>query len=362
MPCFSSIGFCFLIECFGKKMKKDLLVTLADGNYIKQAKQLFSSVYWNAGWQGDYMLLAYDIPEKELRWFQDKGILVRECEPILTESEIRIGHAPLTTLSKFYLFTPEFKKWKNIVFLDGDIVVRGSLDTLVQTKGFSAVRILNMLRTSLKGQFNNRDRKNNHLFKELESKHDLSQPAFNSGVMAFNTDIISESDFQNLKTLFFYYQKILYISEETVLNIYFYDKWQELPQVYNVCPSYEIYHSECSPENLKGIVLHTYSNFPGGKPWSPASPLNLEWKANLDKADLIDIAKPQLPQKILSKQEEAQYDFYLKKLHKNNLYKVYRYKIHFFYRYNKLRFFLGVFLKNNYPQIYKLQRKLRNLS
>jgi lipopolysaccharide biosynthesis glycosyltransferase len=341
-------------------MKKNLLVTLADSNYVDQAKQLFSGVYWNAGWQGDYMLLAYDIAEKDLRWFRDKGILVRKCEPILTESEIRIGHAPFTTLSKFYLFTTEFKKWKNIIFLDGDIIVRGSLDTLVQTRGFAAARILNMLRTSLKGQFHDRHRSNNHLFKELESQCDLRRPAFNSGVMAFDTDIISENDLQELKKLFFHYKDILYISEETVLNIFFYDHWQELSQVYNVCPSYEIYHSECSPENLKGMVLHTYSNFPGGKSWNPKSPLYAEWKANLDKADLLDVAKPQAPERILSQQEEVQYDFYLKNLHKKNLYKFYRYKISFFYRYNKLRRFADIFLKNNYPRIYKLQRKLRN--
>jgi lipopolysaccharide biosynthesis glycosyltransferase len=341
-------------------MKRDLLVTLADGNYVDQARQLFSSVYWNAGWQGDYMLLAYDIPEKNLQWFRDKGILVRKCEPIMAETENRIGHAPLTTLSKFYLFTPEFKKWGNVVFLDGDIIVRGSLESLTDVKGFAAVRILNISRTLLKGQFQDRNRRNKYLFKEMESKCDLNKPAFNSGVMAFNTDIISGDDFQNLKKLFFHYQNILYISEETILNIYFYDKWQELSQVYNVCPSYEIYHAESSPDDLKGIVLHTYSNFPGGKPWNPKSPLNSEWKVNLDKADLIDIANPQTPKKILSKQEEAQYDFYLRNLHKNNLYKYYRYRISFFYRYNKLRLFLGAYLKNNYPQIFKLQRRLRN--
>ena len=348
------------MEHFGNGMKKDLLVTLADGNYIEQAKQLFSSVYWNAGWQGDYMLLAYDIPEKDLQWFRDKGILVRECEPILAETENRIGHAPLTTLSKFYLFTPEFKKWGNVVFLDGDIIVRGSLDTLVQTKGFAAVRILNMLRTLLKGQLQDRNRRNKHLFKELERKCDLNRPAFNSGVMAFNTDILSDNDFQNLKNTLFHFKEILQISEETVLNIYFYDKWQELSQVYNICPSYEIYNSGFSPENLKGIVLHTYSNFPGGKPWNPKSPLNAEWKSNLDKAELIDIANPQTPKKILSKQEEAQYNFYLKSLHKLYFFKFSSYKISYFYRFNKYRLRAGIFLKNNYPQIYKLQRKIRN--
>jgi lipopolysaccharide biosynthesis glycosyltransferase len=341
-------------------MKKDLLVTLADGNYIDQARQLFSSVYWNAAWKGDYMLLAYNIPQKDLRWFRDKGILVRECEPILTESETRIGHAPLTTLSKFYLFTPEFKKWKNVVFLDGDIIVRGSLDSLAEVKGFAAVRILNISRTLLKGQFQDRNRRNKYLFKELKSKCDLNQPAFNSGVMAYSTDIISEDEFHNIKQIFFHFKDILLISEETVLNIYFYDKWQKLSQVYNICPSYENYLSGCNPDNLKGIILHTYSKFPGGKPWSPTSPLNSEWKSNLDKADLIDIANPQAPKKILSKREEAEDDFYLKNLHKRNLYKFCRYKISYYYRFNKYRLRAGVFLKENYPQIFELQRRLRN--
>ncbi|MDD5343158.1 MAG: hypothetical protein PHV90_04350 [Smithella sp.] len=40
--------------------------------------------------------------------------------------------------------------------IDGDIIVRGSLDSLTAVKGFAAVRILNMLRTLLKGQFQDR--------------------------------------------------------------------------------------------------------------------------------------------------------------------------------------------------------------
>ena len=62
--------------------KENLLVTLADKNYIDQAKQLFSSVYWNAGWKGDYMLLAHEIPEKDLKWFRNKGILIKKCKPL----------------------------------------------------------------------------------------------------------------------------------------------------------------------------------------------------------------------------------------------------------------------------------------
>ena len=143
--------------------------------------------------------------------------------------------------------------------------------------------------------------------------------------------------------------------------MYFYDNWQELSQVYNICPSYEIFHSGCSPDNLIGIVFHTYSNFPGGKPWNPKSPLDPEWRANLAKADLIDLAHPQPAKRIKSKEEEAHNDLHLKNLHQRYFYKFYRYKIFYFFwfRINKLKIRAGTFLMKNYPHLYKLQRKLR---
>ena len=88
--------------------------------------------------------------------------------------------------------------------------------------------------------------------------------------MAFCSDIISDHDFRKIADLLFQFREIIFISEETVLNMYFYDTWREMPQVYNICPSYEMYLSACGPDNLAGIVLHTYSNFPGAKPWRPA--------------------------------------------------------------------------------------------
>ena len=105
------------------KDKKNLLVTLADRNYVEQARQLFSSVYWNAGWKGDYMLLAHEIPEEQLKWFREKGILIKKCKPFYDKKG-----RPKTVLSKFYLFTPYFKKWRNIIYLDADVIVRASLE------------------------------------------------------------------------------------------------------------------------------------------------------------------------------------------------------------------------------------------
>lgn len=85
------------------------------------------------------MLLAYQIPEKELRWFKEKGILVKQCKPFHTEraKAKRPFNARISTL-KFFLFTSEFKKWQNIIYLDSDIIVRAPLDALTKIKGFAA--------------------------------------------------------------------------------------------------------------------------------------------------------------------------------------------------------------------------------
>ena len=67
--------------------KNSLLVTIATENYLYKAKQLFSSAYWNAGWKGDFMLITESIPKKKLRWFKDKGIIVKRFRTICSKTE-----------------------------------------------------------------------------------------------------------------------------------------------------------------------------------------------------------------------------------------------------------------------------------
>jgi lipopolysaccharide biosynthesis glycosyltransferase len=153
---------------------KSLLVSLADENYIDQAKQLFSSVYFNAGWQGDYMLLAHEIPEEKLKWFRNKGILIKECKPLF-EGKLESEH-PTTVLCKFYIFTPEFKKWDNIVFLDADMIVRHSIQKLSKVKGFYATVDFN--NSLLEKQFH-KNIPNNLLFNKLSKNFNLNKYAFN---------------------------------------------------------------------------------------------------------------------------------------------------------------------------------------
>jgi lipopolysaccharide biosynthesis glycosyltransferase len=203
---------------------KKLLVTLADENFIKQAKQLFSSVYYNAGWDGDYMLLAHRIPEDELKWFRKKGIIVKKCEPIYNQN---IGPLPPSTLSKFYLFTPEFKKWKKILYLDSDIIVKTPLDSLLATSQMSAI-------TDSPRKLSYQLKKNTKLYAQISKKYDLESNAFNTGVMAFDTKIIQKNTFSKLTSLFTKYHEIGRFGEGIFLNLLFYKSWEEMPRIFNI--------------------------------------------------------------------------------------------------------------------------------
>jgi len=264
-------------------MKRNLIATLSDKNYVDQAKQLFSSVYFNAGWKGDHMLLSHNIPEKELKWFKDKGILVKKCKPLYNKKTATAY--VLTNLSKFYLFTEDMKKWQNIVYLDADIIVRASLDDLTRVKGFAAVMDLVLPKLYFHIQISKK------LFENLKG-YDLKSPAFNAGVMTFSTDLIEKDTFSKMKELFEKYGKNINIPDQATLNLFFYQKWKKLPLIYNVYSNSLIIYSIIIGK-VHGIILH----FTGGRAGNSKTLTSKkhrfykEWRYNLDRADKIDLSK-----------------------------------------------------------------------
>jgi len=332
-------------------MKKNLLVTLADKNYIDQAKQLFSSVYWNAGWDGDYMLLAYKIPEKDLKWFREKGIFIKKCRSIYSKEKIKRLYEESSAdrnrfslnyftiiLCKFYLFTTYFKKWKNIVYLDSDIVVRASLNELTKVNGFGAVVDLSK---KLKEQFGGCD-KHRTIFTKLKRNYNLKEKSFNCGVIAFNTKIIKGDTISKLKNLLGDYNKINSFNEQSTLNLFFYKKWKKLPRIYNLFPYALIDGYLVKPEKVNGIILH----FQEFKPWRVRDFFYEEWGKNLEKSELINLKELQIPNRWDNKKIKEHSSYF-------------RRKIPIFLLCRCLGLF-GIFLKNNFPGVYFKLKRIKN--
>lgn len=208
-------------------MKENLLVTLADEKFIDQAKQLFSSAYWNGGWSGDFMLLAYSIPERKLLWFKNKGIFIKRlASPLIKVKGGKWGsNYPAVVLAKLYVFHEDFKKWKHVVFLDNDVIVRANINRLNTIKGFGAVTdMLPFMENQITDSA-----------KITANPEIMKAKVFNSGVFCFSTDIITKDTLPKILALANEYQeRTIYYPDQAVLNVIFHSKWRRIPFFFNL--------------------------------------------------------------------------------------------------------------------------------
>ena len=287
--------------------KNNLLVTLADSSYVKQAKAFFSSVYYNSGWQGDYMLLAHNISQSELQWFKDKGILVKDCELLMADVP---GRWSAVILSKLYLFRSEFKKWDSIIYLDADSIVEASLDDLTKVNTLGTLNIgYPLLKFKITNYFDYASKYfDKELFSEIKSKYDLNAASFSGSILAINTRIIKDDTFSKLLDLMPVVKFSRYPSEIS-LNLLFINQWQKISKVYNLNPIVTKNYCNVDFGRVRAIVLHFLGQ--DNKPWFENSPFYQEWKDNLDNADQMDLNNRLPAKKKWTKREILFYPIYL---------------------------------------------------
>lgn len=208
-------------------MSEKVLVAMANDRFIDQAKQLFSSAYWNAGWDGDYLLLAYDFSDDDASWFREKGIEVLPVKNIL-EGDYSLGER--ITCCKAYMFTEYFKKWRNVVYLDVDIIIRAPFNEMGTVTGFCACPSLGQ---TVRDNFIEFDRLGDDVKNRIERICDLDKKSFNAGVLAFSTDIINAKTFDDCAEYINAYIDVSrFGGDQLAVNLFFPD-WKSLPPVYN---------------------------------------------------------------------------------------------------------------------------------
>lgn len=325
--------------------QKNLLVTAADQKYINIAKQFFMDAYFNSGWQGDYMLLAHNIIESDQCWFKNKGILIKNCKPLISNMPQRW---PPVVLDKFYLFTPEFKKWKNIVYLDSDMMVQGGLEKLTEIKGFAALNIdFFFKKTRLEEYF---DKSSKHfdqrLFNTIKTKYDLNSLGFSGGILAFNTDIIQDHLFSQIIELV----PILNFSnwgEEVVLNLIFNNNWQRISFLYNIDPLNIRNYCGIGLKKQRAIIFHFDKE---RKSLMSHHPLCYEQERNATGDNQINLTN-RPPAKIIWT------NFMIKRY---QLYLYFMYVINTpHYQINKLLGIIGIYLSKNHHKLYLNLKKLK---
>lgn len=254
------------------------------------------------------MLLAWKIPEADLDWFRNRGIMVKRVEPLpdAGAGSTTNGYAGVVT-AKLNLFATEFKRWKTVVFIDADCIIRYPLDRLLVTQGFTAAR--DALGTAvLAGQIRQPEGMGEPELYKLFEPYRLTATAFNTGVFAFNTQIIDEGTAPGLQRIARQYQNLSRFGEQLWMNLHFYQRWEQLPMEYNLFAAYLHWQHGLPARQIDGVVLHfpRFGDQPGYRCWEEACPFHAEWSRNLARAEEINLRQVPVP----ARQRGAQASFF----------------------------------------------------
>lgn len=321
-------------------MPKALLATIADKNYKNQAKQFFSGAYFNAGWDGDCMILTSDIGGEDASWFEERGIIVNK-KPLLFNKKIG-GMSPILC-HKFYLFSEEFKKWETIIYIDCDTIIMAPLNGLKNIQKFSAVKDA----FSFAENISHSMRKYNKLPNELISINPRKK-FFNAGFFVFNTRLINNGEIKKyLISLAEKYDRFSRFGEQLIFNIAF-PNWKALCPLYNFYINFYVSQNKgainMKMKNIRPYFLHFTGPF---KPWNRQNIFFSEWFENLRRAKKINFRiKPQagktaMPGKIYCFYVSARIILFL--LNKNINNKIGR---------------VGIYIKIKNPYLYHLLKKI----
>ena len=301
-----------------KNASKNVLVTLADKAYLEYAKQLFYSAYKYGGWDGDFLLLAHDVPEEELGWFKDRDIIIYKCRQ-MTVSRGRYSHP---AMSKLYMFTTFFKSWKRAVYLDVDIIIRGDISYLTKLNGFNAAPDISTIATN----FRIPDEKRNYkIYNALKDKFSR-RGYFNSGVMAFETSMIKNDTFKTARETHRKLRDIVWgdnvilekglrekapliiMGDQTIINILFFNRWNPLPAAFNIYLGRIIDEGvfirkkklSINRKLLRPVVHCCSGHF---KPWDKRCLFHDEWASNMRLAQHTDKFEKHEPRHAMSVKE-----------------------------------------------------------
>ena len=231
-------------------MNKKVIVLGADSGYRDKIETTIKSVCAHNR-SVKFYVFNDDMPSE---WFQ---LMTKRLEPLSSEivnvkissHSLKNYHLPLSHLSYaafFRYFIPQFVEENRAIYLDSDVIVRGSLDALFSEDLGD--------------------------FPMAAVEDDLTSDSFNSGVMLIDVDVWrAEGVTEKLFELTNQFHESSF-GDQGILNRLFQNDWKKLPQKYNfmvgmdtVARNYGIdswYTESIKVENEAKIIHYT-----GSKPW-----------------------------------------------------------------------------------------------
>ena len=250
------------------------------------AKQLFASAHEAGYWQGQYMVLAYGVTAEDRRWFESRGILIKQYDYIMKDEEWSALECSKKfhkiVMEKYHLFREEFKQWDTIMYMDCDIIVTGPLIRLTRFTSFGS--------TLDREKFLKKNTSQGLGYETLtRNGYDLNSPMFCTGMFIFSTDIITSNGYNDLLALSKRFVPISFFPDQLVLNLFFYRTWSKLSMAYAFMITLTASVPLCRAKGA--IALHFAGH---NRPWQLHAPYHQLWEQNLARAEVINFEIPRV--------------------------------------------------------------------
>ncbi len=320
-----------------------LLVLVSDRGYLNFSRQVFYAAHRYGNWKGEYALITGDTGNEDLSWFKQRNIHILDLPPV---TKRKINQWPPVIFQKLYLLHPVMKRWKQVVYLDTDILIQRDINPLARYGPFAAHTENGSL--SIRGQLLPDEAltgEGKALLKELSQSYNLKRTAFNVGVMAFYPHQLEEGLFEKAKSLMNRYEPLLRLPEQALFNLVFYRQWKKIPATYNDYTYYK--YSDISNSQYKQLVKsHSYIlHFIGkNKPWHRESYFYPRWHKNLSQADSMPHAEQ-------TGDNPGKATVLIRRIYRN-IYLIYMYLAH-------LSWLTGRLMQNNTPGLYRVFKKYK---
>lgn len=262
-------------------MKKSILLTVANENYLEYAKQLYSGAYFKGKWRGKVGLITDSNNKKKLEWFLKRGIKIFNHKLHKDLKKKDSIYSNTTLFLKFEIFNPKYKIYDQIIFIDCDVIIKKDITGLLHlSEPIHACEDYFMCKhrgskPRLRYQFND---ENESLIKELKKEHNLKRTSINTGVLVINPKKINLS-YDKIISAAIKYKEIAHYRDQSILNL-FIKKWTHLSIPYNFVT--DVFPDKF--EKKESIIIHTIVI----NPWEEKSRYYKNWITSYRKADQID--------------------------------------------------------------------------
>ena len=256
------------------------LVFLANENYAEYAKQMVFSARRYGHWEDNIVLLKWGAFDTS--WFEQRGVMIED----VSSADFNFGDLPdqqAVYFAKIILFHPKFSRWKKMVYLDTDMLIRRDIRHLLSYNGFAAAD--DCFRYPVIHQMAPIDSDwSQARINQVLSKSALRAASFNSGMMVIPTASNTHKTFHTLCELTAEYWRESAYYDQGILNMHLNPIRKRVPYVFN-----DYYLSE--DFNRRGLIRRFSDRYSvilhiihPSKPWSKDNPYYSEWKSRMDAA------------------------------------------------------------------------------